>query len=205
VKKSPNNHREASQQPQRPNGVSSRVSRSQLTVSSPSAMYISRRSQHESRQRPSLKCDSFRWICIAADIVTFPRWLISAPWTGTGNRFLRADLLRSHSRHYPNWCPAISLLGPFGRFCPVRVVYIHSHRDDEMPVDTCSTPQSPPRTIHPIQPPIRLRSLHRLVLPPPLPPLPSRSKGTPTYPLVARYYSRVFVCAYQAVPNKSTV
>jgi len=74
--------------------------------------------QPESRRRPSLKCDSFRWICIAADIVTFPRWLISAPWTGTGTDFF-ARIFLDHTRAIiPIDAPQYLSRGHLGDFVP---------------------------------------------------------------------------------------
>lgn len=74
----------------------------------------------------------FRWICIAVDSMTFSRREISPQSTvgavnAGGTKPISSRAFLDHSRHYLNWCAAIFLPGPFGRFCPVCIgVYTHT-------------------------------------------------------------------------------
>lgn len=123
----------------------------------------------------------FRWICIAADFVTFSRREISSlnavggvDGVG-GTKPISSRVFLDHSRHYPNWCPAIFLPGPFGRFCPVCMGYTLTQRREDarrhVYLLSLFDPSFHPSA--PLFPPLYLAL-----------PFPADS-GTPTYPLVA--------------------
>lgn len=102
----------------------------------------------------------------AADSVTFSRRgnIVSASAAGArGMKPISSRVFLDHSRHYPNWCPAIFLPGPFGRFCPVCMAYTLTQRRQDARrhmYHTSSSSSTHPLT-HSASPP----TLSRFILP----------------------------------------